>query len=108
MFYSACISPYQPKDKPITIRRGEGGGEWMGGPLWSPARRGMQAARAGHPGHRATIKAHPPTPHPPLALQNIHLPFLRVLTSRRALRSPLLLSLCHLGVSSQNNGHYVP
>jgi len=28
---------HQPKDKPITFRRGEGGGERMGGPSWSPA-----------------------------------------------------------------------
>src|SRR4051812_19361186 len=101
MFYSACISPYQPKDKPITIRRGEGGGEWMGGPLWSPARRGMQAARAGHPGHRATIKAHPPTLHPPSPLRNIHLHFVRLMTPGRALRSPWLLTFAHLGVSPQ-------
>jgi len=26
----------QVKAKLITIRRGEGGVEWMGGPLWSP------------------------------------------------------------------------
>ncbi len=28
---------HQPIKKPINVRRGEGGGEWTGGPLWSPA-----------------------------------------------------------------------
>jgi hypothetical protein len=28
---------HQPTNKPINIRRGEGGGERKGGPLWSPA-----------------------------------------------------------------------
>ncbi len=27
---------HQPKNKPINIRRGEGGGAGLGGPLWSP------------------------------------------------------------------------
>src|SRR5260370_41904562 len=28
---------HQPNEKPIKFRRGEGGEEWRGGPLWSPA-----------------------------------------------------------------------
>jgi len=28
---------HQPNEKRIGIRRGEGGEEWRGGPLWSPA-----------------------------------------------------------------------
>src|SRR6266478_9154053 len=28
---------HQPNEKPITVRRGEGGEERRGGPLWSPA-----------------------------------------------------------------------
>src|SRR5438876_12327052 len=60
---------HQPKKKPSKIRRGEGGGEWMGGPLWSPARRGMQVARAGHRGtagdHKGNkCRTHPPFIHP--------------------------------------------
>ncbi len=33
------IAPHrhQPHKKPIDICRGEGGEEWRGGPLWSPA-----------------------------------------------------------------------
>src|SRR5437764_3938432 len=34
---SRSPNTHQPKNKPINIRRGEGGGERKGGPLWSPA-----------------------------------------------------------------------
>ncbi|OLE34951.1 MAG: hypothetical protein AUG45_02910 [Ktedonobacter sp. 13_1_20CM_3_54_15] len=50
------------------FRRGEGGGEWMGGPGWSPVgggrimfhQEGSQGTRT-----RATIKALPAAPHHP-------------------------------------------
>ncbi len=34
----ASAKRHQPKKKLINIRRGEGGEEWQGGPLWSPNR----------------------------------------------------------------------
>src|SRR5437016_174853 len=56
---------HQPKKKPITIRRGEGGGAARGGPLWPPGAgvrsSGLQEIiRA----RRAAIKA-PTPPHAP-------------------------------------------
>ena len=50
------------------IRRGEGGGEWMGGPLWSPAAGDMIVfLQDGSPGNRtrATIEAHTTQPNRP-------------------------------------------
>src|SRR6266480_479993 len=50
------------------LRRGEGGEGWMGGPLGSPASCSPGSQLGGtrsHPQRRATIKAHPSTPHRP-------------------------------------------
>jgi poly(A) polymerase len=57
------------QEKPITSRRGEGGEERLGGPLWSPAERGNH-----QPQHvedqRATIKALPTSTQLPSPLRN--------------------------------------
>ncbi len=32
-----AVNKHKPDAKLINVRRGEGGAEWLGGPLWSPA-----------------------------------------------------------------------
>ena len=73
------------------IRRGEGGGEWMGGPLWSPAAGDMIVfLQDGSPGNRtrATIKAHTTQPNRPRPYGFDGL-LLRLMRIGRLLRSPL-------------------
>src|SRR5216683_1796886 len=68
---------HQPKKKLLTIRRGEGGEEWRGGPLWSPASCSLCLHVGGtrsHPRHRATIKAHSTSTQPPSPLRIIRPP----------------------------------
>src|SRR2546430_13984618 len=71
------------------IRRGEGGGEWMGGPLWSPVAggRSMTQGQTGV-GERATIKAHPTTLQPPSPLRRNQRHFVRLMPIGDPLWSP--------------------
>src|SRR5713226_3945147 len=78
-----CLKPiiggnrHQPNEKPINLRRGEGGGAGKGGPLWSPASCSLCSPVGGtrsHRHHRATIKALPTPTQPPSPLQIIRPP----------------------------------
>src|SRR6266436_2949974 len=63
-----CTKRHQSNEKPINLRRGEGGGVGKGGPLWSPASCSLCLHGGGtrsHPRHRATIKVLPTSTHPP-------------------------------------------
>ena len=55
---------HQPKNKPTNIRRGESGGEWKGGPLWSPASLFIWLESCGNmtPPHPAGDHKGPPNP----------------------------------------------
>ena len=55
--------------KPIRFRRGEGGEERLGGPLWSPSGRGDHQQEQVEE-QRATIKALPTSTQPPSPLQD--------------------------------------
>src|SRR5437764_462345 len=71
---ASVATRHQPKNKPINIRRGESGGEWKGGPLWSPAYLFIWLESYGNtttPAPRATIKALTTPHHPPSPLQYI-------------------------------------
>ncbi len=93
---------HQPIKKPINLCRGEGGGEWMGGPLWSPVvpsslpctledsypilftddslrHAFTRTSTWYHPHPRATIKALPASLHPPSPLRIIRFHFGRLM-----------------------------
>jgi putative nucleotidyltransferase with HDIG domain len=57
------------QEKPTAFRRGEGGVDRMGGPLWSPAA-GDNYQKERIEEQRATIKAHPRSTQPPSPLQD--------------------------------------
>ena len=61
--HPAYQSEQTPAEKPPTIRRGEGGEAWTGGPLWSPA-----VARLNNwlVTEQATITVQPPDTRVPL------------------------------------------
>src|SRR6266478_3029241 len=57
---------HQPNEKLINIRRGEGGEEWRGGPLWSPASCSLcspvgERAHTTTPGHHRVVLANAST-----------------------------------------------
>src|SRR5713226_1544191 len=69
-YWARFIAPkrHQPKNNPISFRRGEGGGVAWGGPLWSPAYPGMVDDRVGERREReggGNIKAHSTHPNHP-------------------------------------------
>src|SRR5207249_3798104 len=85
--------------KPVNVRRGEGGREWTGGPLWSPVvpssflftdapfvtlsldqtRSITPHPRVTCPPDRVTIKALPASLHPPSPLRIIRFHFGRLM-----------------------------
>ncbi len=98
---------HQAIKRPINARRGEGGGEWTGGPLWNPA------WGTGNPSSlcrstttsstsratRATIKALPASLHPPSPLRIIRFRFARLMpitADLSARGNPTILVNLHL------------
>src|SRR5215470_9028705 len=61
---TGTINGHQPHEKPITVRRGEGGEERRGGPLWSPVVACLFPLRERIvPPQRATIRPCKDTPY---------------------------------------------
>ena len=72
----SCTPPiYRPTL--ITIRRGEGGEGWLGGPLWSPGggacSLSIDELTSSRDPLRATIKAQSTSTEPPSPLQLMHI-----------------------------------